>query len=69
MNPAALVQSAAAAFGSQTALSKATGVPLRTLANFSSGTCAGSAALRMLLMIIAANPDAARRLVKSTEGM
>jgi hypothetical protein len=70
VNPRALVLLAATGFdGSQSALSKATGVPLRTLANFASGTYGGSAALRMLLSILAANPNVARQLVRNTEGM
>lgn len=61
-----LVDAASIGFGGvRSELSRATGLPQRTLANFADGTNKGSAALVLLLKILASNPEAARRLCAS----
>lgn len=65
-SPKELVDAATIGFGGvRSELVRATSLPQRTLANFADGTNKGSAALVLLLKILAANPEAARRLCAS----
>ena len=59
-----LLEAAAKPFGSVAALSRASGVPVRTLFSFAESEGGGSACLGLALRIIATHPKMAREICK-----